>query len=129
MKKVSREVKILGFVVVAVLVLVLFSLRPSPKGEYDNFANCITNSGAKMFGAYWCSNCNNQKDLFGSSFDNIQYIECSLPNKGGQTPECNQEGITGYPTWEFADGERVAGFTSLVQLSLKTGCPLVKDSN
>lgn len=97
------------------------SQRP---GEHDAFAQCLTDSGVKMFGAYWCSNCQQQKSLFGRSWDYVNYIECSLPNQGGQTEECNDEGVEGYPTWEFADGERQMSVISLEQLSAISGCAL-----
>ena len=93
-------------------------------GRYDNFAQCLTDNGVKMYGAYWCPHCANQKELFGDSFDYVDYIECSLPNKGGQTEVCKQAGIKAYPTWEFQDDTRIEGELSLEQLSQKTNCKL-----
>src|SRR3989344_3569664 len=37
-------------------------------GKYDPFAQCLTDNGAKMFGAYWCPHCSDQKKMFGSSW-------------------------------------------------------------
>jgi hypothetical protein len=93
-------------------------------GKYDEFAQCLTESGAKMFGAFWCPHCIDQKNSFGKSWDKVNYIECSLPDKSGQTPFCRSEGIKGYPTWEFADGSRQSGFIQLESLSETTGCSL-----
>lgn len=90
--------------------------------KYDGFAECLTESGAKMYGAYWCAACIEQKRMFGNSWDRIEYIECSLPNNAGQTQECISEGIQSYPTWEFADGSRLSGVLTEDQLRDKTGC-------
>jgi len=92
--------------------------------DYDSFAQCITENGAKMYGAYWCGHCANQKAAFGNSFQYVDYIECSLPGGSGQTEFCQQAEIRSYPTWEFADGERLLGEVSFKELSAKTGCKL-----
>lgn len=106
-----------------VLVVVVF-LSVSGEKNYDEFANCLTESGVKMFGAYWCPHCATQKEFFGDSFEYVNYIECSLPEKAGQTQNCIDEDIQGYPTWEFADETRLSRVQSLQQLSEKTGCVL-----
>ena len=114
-------------------ILLLFTLTSlfmlsgcSPKASPEEiaFAKCITDEGAVMFGAYWCSHCKSQKKAFGESFSEINYIECSLPGGEGQTEICNQAKIESYPTWEFADGSRVNGEMSFGQLSAKTACKL-----
>ncbi len=110
--------------IVVVLAVVIFALRGGSAGDYDVFAQCLTTSGAKMYGAYWCPHCQNQKELFGNSWDKIDYIECSLPGGQGQTQECQLAGIQGYPTWEFGDGSRVSGEMDLKQLSSVSGCGL-----
>lgn len=93
-------------------------------GRYDAFAKCLSDAGVKMYGAYWCPHCKNQKDAFGSSWKFVDSVECSLPNRAGQTELCSKEGIKGYPTWEFKDGERAEGELSMQQLSAKSGCSL-----
>lgn len=106
------------------LVTVLVACSPTGSPELDSFATCITENGAKMFGAYWCPHCKDQKADFGESWDKVNYIECSLPGGRGQTEVCAQAGIQGYPTWEFGDGERVSGRQSFEALAQKTGCSL-----
>lgn len=92
------------------------------QGQYDEFAQCLTEEGVKMYGAYWCPACQDQKRMFGSSWNYIDYVECSLPNRGGQNELCNSEGIQSYPTWEFADGTKVVGILGINQLNDRTGC-------
>jgi len=77
-----------------------------------------------MYGAYWCSHCANQKALFGSSMKYVTYVECSLPDKSGQTEICRRANIESYPTWEFKDGTRLSGEIPLATLAEKTGCTL-----
>jgi thiol-disulfide isomerase/thioredoxin len=112
---IGAAVVIVGFFIVSAV---------GGEGEYDEFATCLTDSGAKMWGAYWCPNCLEQKKMFGKSWDKVDYIECSLPNAGGQTEQCQSAGISGYPTWEFSGGERISGSQPLAALSQKTGCAL-----
>lgn len=94
---------------------------PSP---YEPFAQCLTDKGVKMWGAWWCSHCQAQKKLFGTAFDKVTYNECSTPGKQDMTPLCKNAGITNFPTWEFADGSRVQGEQSLEELAKKSGCSL-----
>ena len=98
--------------------------RENKTSKYDNFAQCLTDNNVKMFGAYWCSHCANQKNLFGSSFKYVNYIECSLPGRAGQTQICIRENIKSYPTWEFSNGIRKEGTQNLEQLSKLSGCSL-----
>lgn len=91
-------------------------------GEYDELAQCIGGSGAKFYGAFWCQYCTAQKEAFGNSDTLLPYIECSLPDKSGQTQECIDAGITGYPTWRFPDGSELSGNIPLAVLAEKTNC-------
>ena len=75
-----------------------------------------------MYGAFWCPHCLKQKELFGNSFSKVAYIECSLPDKSGQTQICRDAKIESYPTWEFSDGSRLVGEQTLENLATKTGC-------
>lgn len=96
--------------------------------KYDGFAQCIKDSGATFYGAFWCPHCQEQKKLFGSSAKLLPYIECSTADGSAQTQECQEKKIESYPTWELKDGTRLEVETSegvtLKTLSEKTGCPL-----
>ena len=93
-------------------------------GKYDDFAKCLSANGVVMYGAYWCPHCQNQEEMFGSSWNYVDYVECSLPNRAGQTQLCSKAGITGYPTWEFSDKSRVGGEMTFGRLAEKSGCSL-----
>ena len=106
------------------LVGVLFLVGCSSTGEYDAFASCLTESGATFYGAYWCPHCKEQKGMFGNSIELVNYVECSLPDRGGQNEVCNAAEIQRYPTWEFGDGQRVEGVMGLGALASKSKCSL-----
>jgi len=93
-------------------------------GKYDTFAQCLSDSGAKFYGAFWCPHCQEQKAMFGISEKLLPYEECSLPNGQGQLQVCTDKGVESYPTWEFADGSRLLGTQSFEALAEKTACPL-----
>jgi uncharacterized membrane protein len=58
---------------------------------------------AKMYGAYWCSHCNNQKQLLGiEAAKMFTYIECDKEGFNSETKLCRTNKIPGYPTWEIA---------------------------
>jgi hypothetical protein len=103
---------------------VLLSNQESKPGKLDAFAQCLKEKGAIFYGAFWCPHCQNEKKMFGSSAHLLPYVECSTPDAQGQTDECIAKHIDGYPTWEFKDGSRETGETSLEKLSEKTSCPL-----
>jgi hypothetical protein len=92
--------------------------------KYDAFAQCLKDKGATFYGAFWCPHCAAQKKLFGASVKYLPYQECSTPDGSAQTAECTSKNITGYPTWEFADGTRLNGEIPLATLAEKTGCTL-----
>ena len=120
----------LGTIGLVLLPLIIYVLVASPKvsrGQYDQLAQCLTDKGTKMYGAYWCSHCAAQKKLFGNSFAKIKYIECSLPDGKTQIQVCQEAGINSYPTWEFGDGSRLEGQVNLETLASKAGCEEVSN--
>lgn len=105
----------------AIGAMVYYSGQPGP---LDEFAKCLGDKGATFFGAYWCPACNKQKAAFGRSVQYLPYTECSDPGTRNQNELCISKGIQSYPTWEFADGERLTGVLSPAQLAEKTACAL-----
>lgn len=93
------------------------------------FAQCLKDKGAVFYGAFWCPHCQNQKGFFGTAADQLPYVECSTLDGSGQTQECIDKKITGYPTWIFADGSRLSGEVKLQMLADKTGCTLPPPSS
>jgi hypothetical protein len=94
--------------------------------RYDGFARCLSQRDVKMYGAYWCPHCTEEKEWFGASFKYVPYIECGIPGNTTQVVQaCKDAEIKHFPTWQFPPtGERVEGEMPLADLSLRTGCPL-----
>ena len=93
--------------------------------KYDSFARCLTTKGTKMYGLYWCPHCADQKEMFGSSFRNIDYVECAVKDKSGElAPACKAAGVKLFPSWQFGNEAPKEGVLSLEALSDKTGCAL-----
>ncbi len=119
----SKETKVfLGIVIGAIILIAgLLVVNAKTPGKYDEFAQCITDSGAKFYGAYWCPHCQTQKTTFGKSAKKLPYVECAL-SQDKQTQICIDQKIESYPTWEFADGTRVTGQQTFEELAAKTSC-------
>ncbi len=125
MKKSTKTIAILAIIVIAVFLIIRSTGDGTPPpGKYDTLAKCITESGAKMYGAYWCPHCLSQKKLFGTSFQYINYIECDPRGNNANPDACEAAGVTGYPTWTFTDGERRSGEIPLRTLAQLTSCEM-----
>jgi hypothetical protein len=113
-------------VLIAAAVGLAFYLGRRSQHKYDAFAHCLTDRGVKMYGAWWCPHCTEQKEKFSASFEYVPYVECGV--KGdlkGKNPVCGDAGIQHFPTWQFPPtGERVEQVLSLEALSERTGCAL-----
>lgn len=119
-------VSVIGLLIVGTIGLVLLQSNATPPGpgKYDDFAVCLKDKGAVFYGAFWCSHCQAQKKLFGTSAKLLPYTECSTADGNAQTQICIDKKIVGYPTWEFADGTRLNGEISLEKLAEQTSCVL-----
>lgn len=121
-----RRIALYGVVILAVLGTAYYFDRRSAH-KYDGFAHCLKDRGVKMYGAWWCPHCQEQKEKFGeTSFKLVPYTECGVPGDvKGQNPQCKQDGITHFPTWQFPPtGERVERVFTLEELGDRTGCSL-----
>ncbi len=79
-------------------------------GEAEmELAEYLTSVGAKMYGAFWCPHCFDQKQIFGqTAFEKVTYIECDPNGKNPQPDACVAAEIQSYPTWVI-NGEKLAG--------------------
>ena len=111
-------------IIVAAFALVVYLGLRKRGSRLDTFAQCLAAKQVRMYGAYWCPHCAEQKEMFESSFRYVPYVECGLPGSRDQAPVCKDAGIKHFPTWQFADGERQEGTLSLELLGSKTGCGL-----
>jgi len=76
-------------------------------GSYDDFAKCLTEKGAIMYGEDWCQYTNAQKGMFGNSFKYVNYqVKTDLVKR---------------PTWVI-DGKEYPTVQSFQRLAVLTGC-------
>ncbi|KAK3410526.1 hypothetical protein EUGRSUZ_J02496 [Eucalyptus grandis] len=89
-----------------------------------SLARHLHSIGAKMYGAFWCSHCLEQKQMFGREAAKIlDYVEC-FPDgykKGTKiAKQCADVGIEGFPTW-LINGEVLSGEQELSELARLSG--------
>lgn len=120
--KKKRPIKFLVIIPIVILVYFIYLWISEPgtgePGKYDDFAKCLTENGAVMYGTDWCHFCQNQKSLFGKSFSYINYKNCDYERQ-----ECNNAGVKGYPTWHI-NNTNYEGVQNLWKLAGLTGCSL-----
>jgi len=127
------------FSVVHLLLLVFYNLPDSAnarelafrestvrKQELQPFAKCLSDRGVVMFGSEKCPFCQRQKELFGSSFQNIRYIDCDT-----EDVDCAEQSVVSLPTWIWFEVlgsggrgkeiERHTGVLTLQELAAMTG--------
>lgn len=93
-------------------------------------AQHLKQTGAKMYGAFWCPHCCEQKEFFGKeAVKDFTYVECDPGGKDPQTELCQkvlpeaekQLGQkAGFPTWEV-NGRFYSGRQTLQQLAQSSG--------
>jgi hypothetical protein len=108
----SKYYIIAGVIGIILLSIVSYSVYSINKpGPYDNFAKCLAEKGAVMYGAMqWCKYTQAQKAMFGKSFKYVNYHEF------GDLP-----GIKTTPTW-VVNGQWQENVQSFDKLAALTGC-------
>jgi hypothetical protein len=106
-----------------VLVLAYVGFWYHNNHRYDDFAKCMASKQVKMYGAYWCPHCTEQKEILGKSYRFV-YVECGVPGSRGESDECKALGVKLFPTWRLPDGSMTPLVFSAGELSDKTGCSL-----
>lgn len=110
--------------VLAVSVLLQWNagelVEEAPASFATTLAKHLADTGASMYGAYWCPACASQKALFGDAFRHVRSVECDPRGKDANPLLCNQKGIRAYPTWEIG-GRMYEGVFSLQQLAQLSG--------
>ena len=87
-------IKSLLLVLFFVMATFLVACSEETPEELNNFATCLTENGAEMYGLYNCGHCNDQKEMFGGAFEKVNYIECSVDQQ-----KCAEKNIKGVPIW------------------------------
>ena len=113
---------VIGLVILAIIIAgFYFYNKPvvPASGKYDDFAKCLASKKITMYGAVWCSHCQNEKNSFEGSFKYVSYVECP-----DNIQLCLDKGIEAYPAWIFPDNKKLVGEQGLEKLSQESSCPL-----
>ncbi|XP_057962911.1 thiol-disulfide oxidoreductase LTO1 [Malania oleifera] len=89
-----------------------------------SLAGHLRSIGAKMYGAFWCSHCLEQKQMFGREAAKLlDYVEC-FPDgytKGVKIAKaCADARIEGFPTWVI-NGQALSGEQEFSELARASG--------
>mgnify|MGYP001198643788 CR=1 FL=1 len=109
--------------IAAVLALAYAGFWYHNNYRYDDFAKCMASKQVKMYGAYWCPHCADQKEILGKSYRFV-YVECGIQGSHEESDECKKLGVKLFPTWRFPDSSMTPLVFSAQELSDKTGCSL-----
>ncbi|MCL4404961.1 hypothetical protein M1295_00045 [Patescibacteria group bacterium] len=120
----SRSWIIVGILALIVVLAVIFVIYSGSKPvanstALDSFAKCLSQKGFTMYGLYSCPHCQEEKALFGDSFQYVNYVECS-----SNPDECTAKNVNAVPTWIGPDGKTYVGTQSLQNLASVSGCTL-----
>lgn len=102
------------------LLTTLCSCSAMPNAYEARLADHLTETGAKMYGAYWCPHCGTQKSYFGAASDQLPYIECDSQGLSAQPNLCAEMGIEVYPTW-IIEGQYYTGAQLPGKLAVLSG--------
>ncbi|XP_010266932.1 PREDICTED: thiol-disulfide oxidoreductase LTO1 isoform X2 [Nelumbo nucifera] len=87
-------------------------------------AKHLNSIGAKMYGAFWCSHCLEQKQMFGREAAKLlDYVECFPDGYRTGTKiakACSDAGIDGFPTWVI-NGQVLSGEQDFQELARASG--------
>lgn len=115
-KNLKKHFLIVALVAAFVLLSYTVYVRAQRPGQYNDFAKCLTEKGAVIYGNDFCSYTAKQLNFFGKSKEYLDYVKC-IDNQ----ELCDSKGVRTTPTWEI-DGkmhEQVQTFETLAAL---TGC-------
>ena len=119
--KANKKTLRIGYIIIFVIIIGLgysvYALMAS-SSKYYNFAQCLKDKGAIVYGNDFCQYTGKQLAMFGSSAKNLNYVKCA-ENKA----LCDDKNVRITPTWEI-NGNFYKEVQPLQRLSDLTGCKL-----
>lgn len=122
MQEFSHYLKLSGAVFITLTLLTACNNGPKEPGKYADVAQCLTEKGVIMYGAYWCPHCQEQKQDFGDDVQFITYQECDDSGEDGDHKACLDAGVTSYPTWHFPGQGNLVGKSPIFVLAKLANC-------
>ncbi len=97
------------------------AITTSSSPQKVKFAKFLSDNNIKMYSAYWCPHCHDQKQLFGKeAVKELTIVECAQDGKDNQYKLCREKQIEGFPSWEI-NGEIYSGVKNLNDLAIISG--------
>jgi len=111
------------FIIGAIALIIFLSMYMvygyiNKPGQYDNFAKCLTEKGAVVYGNDYCQYTVKQLNFFGKSKQYLNYVKCADNEK-----LCDEKGIQTTPTWEI-NGEMYVQVQTFERLAAVSGCEI-----
>lgn len=121
----SSKYIVIGIIIIVIIAAAIFIGKNNTsysRESIDSFAKCLTEKGTLMYGTFWCPKCAEQKKMFGSSFQFVDYVECDARGENEQSQLCIEKNVEKYPDWQFSDNSRLVGILPFEELGAKAGC-------
>jgi len=99
------------------------ALRRESSPATRALAGHLAARGFRVLGAFWCSHCEAQRELFGRGAA-LPYTECfpdGYRTGVAMAPACAAAGLQGFPTWLLPDGSKLEGDQTLQKLAELSG--------
>jgi len=119
-KKINFKKYFIFLGVTLTIILLVFSANSYMKrpGQYNDFAKCLTEKGAVVYGNDYCSYTIKQLNFFGKSKEFLNYMQCASNQE-----LCDSKAVSITPTWEI-NGKTYSGVQTFEMLSGVTGCEI-----
>ncbi len=114
----KKYIIFIGIGLIIVMSAYLVYANVNKPGQYDNFAKCLTEKGAVVYGNDYCQYTVKQLNFFGKSKKYLNYVKCSDNEK-----LCDEKGIQTTPTWEI-NGEMYVQIQTFERLAAVSGCEI-----
>ena len=115
-KKIFIITSIVLIIALSALSVNSFIKNSKTPGEYDDFAKCLTEKGAVIYGNDYCQYTIKQLNFFGKSKKYLNYVKC-IDNE----ELCNKKGVETTPTWEI-NGKMYPQVQTFEALAGFSGC-------
>ena len=107
-----------GLILAIGIIAMTFYVRSQKPGQYDEFAKCLTEKGAVIYGNDFCQYTAKELNWFGNSEKYLNYVKC-VNNK----ELCDSKGVKITPTWEI-EGKTYEGVQGIEKLAELSGCKI-----
>ncbi len=109
----------IGIIIILTVLSVNSYLKNSQgPGKYNEFAKCLTEKGAVIYGNDFCQYTTKQLNFFGKSKKYLNYVKC-IENEA----LCDEKGVKITPTWEI-NGKTYPQIQTFEALAGYSGCTL-----